>query len=462
MTVAAVGSQQSAGLIDDLSGLVGHVVVVDADVTRVTLVAEDLVLDILPGAASIQAAQLLFADVGVTLVVDDIQSLLQFCLLRRILRHKLFQLVAKFCPRFAAAHRIKQRVGNLQLILHIVLQGEGTVGGQLLVAGNGTLDGGETDDLDDLHTAGRVGHDLTGDIHDALQHIPVLAELRVQHGLRQWEVDIKGILVTTEDAGAVVGLVLRHMCQHGIILLQLSGTPCEIWHFTHHRNKRFGFRFRRWRNYDDRFLNGQHLRWTTWNIINEIQCRLWHGKHTAAITNLLSAMNAGISPIFRITYGDTRRSLEIPIAAQRPGITIENTQCHHITLSALIAHRLIQAKGELHIAYIVVAVDQVCPKKVMNIHRIFPVADLRRQQQMTPFSGGLVTGGPRTIACRHPQRPMGRQADSNPKIRRQPSIIQEIITNGHVLCARRKTNAEKQHHRSNKPHISIREIHHDL
>lgn len=46
-----------AGLVDDLGGLVGHVVVEDADVTGVTLVAEDVFLDILPGAASVHATQ---------------------------------------------------------------------------------------------------------------------------------------------------------------------------------------------------------------------------------------------------------------------------------------------------------------------------------------------------------------------------------------------------------------------
>ena len=142
MAVTAVSRQESTGLVDDLGGIVGHVVVVYADVTRVTLVAEDLVLDILPGAASIHATQLLFADVGITLIVDDLQGLLQFCLLRQFLRHKFFQLVAEFSPRFATAHRVKQRVGNLQLILHIVLQGEGSIGGQCLVAVNGTFDRG--------------------------------------------------------------------------------------------------------------------------------------------------------------------------------------------------------------------------------------------------------------------------------------------------------------------------------
>lgn len=218
MAVNAVSGEQLAGLVDDLGGLVGHVVVEDADVTGVTLVAEDVFLDIFPGAASIHATQLLLADVGIALAVDDVESLLQFFAMLRLRGDALCELVAEVSPSLAAADGVEEGVGNLQLLLHIVLQGEGTIGGQLLVAGNGTFDGGETDDLDDLHAAGGVGHYLAGDVNDALQNAFVLAEIRVQHRLRQGEVYVEGILVAPHDAGAVVGFVLRDMCKYRIVL----------------------------------------------------------------------------------------------------------------------------------------------------------------------------------------------------------------------------------------------------
>ena len=55
MAVATVGSQQFAGLVDGSGILVGSTVVVNADLTGVTLVFEDVLLDISPCAASIHA-----------------------------------------------------------------------------------------------------------------------------------------------------------------------------------------------------------------------------------------------------------------------------------------------------------------------------------------------------------------------------------------------------------------------
>jgi hypothetical protein len=55
VTVATVGGQQFAGFIDDLGIGVGDVVVVDTDVSRVTLVAEDVLLDVIPRASAIHS-----------------------------------------------------------------------------------------------------------------------------------------------------------------------------------------------------------------------------------------------------------------------------------------------------------------------------------------------------------------------------------------------------------------------
>ena len=75
MTVATVGGQQLAGLVDDLGIRVGHVVVIDTDIAGVTLVGKDMLLDIRPGLAVVQLTELALLHVGIALTIDDLEGL---------------------------------------------------------------------------------------------------------------------------------------------------------------------------------------------------------------------------------------------------------------------------------------------------------------------------------------------------------------------------------------------------
>ena len=71
MAVATVGSQQFAGLVDSGCRLIGHIVEIDADVTGVSLIFQDVLLDVFPRLTTIEATQFALLGDVVGLIVDD-------------------------------------------------------------------------------------------------------------------------------------------------------------------------------------------------------------------------------------------------------------------------------------------------------------------------------------------------------------------------------------------------------
>ena len=164
---------------------------------------------------------------------------------------------------------------------------------------------------------------------------------------------VEGVLVATQNAGAVVGLILRYMCQDGIVLLQLSSTTSEIRHRTHHRNKRLGLRSGR---NDDGFFDRYYLGWTARNVIDNVQCGLWHQQCLVLVPQLLTAMSTLIGREFRIAYSGSNNGLDIPITAQCPGVSIKSTNGAKVTLASHFFILMHIVDKELHIGYIVVGV----------------------------------------------------------------------------------------------------------
>ena len=75
MAVATVGSQQFAGFVDSSGSLIGHVVEVDTDITGVSLIFQDVLLDVFPRLTTIEATQFALPGDSVGLIVDDGESL---------------------------------------------------------------------------------------------------------------------------------------------------------------------------------------------------------------------------------------------------------------------------------------------------------------------------------------------------------------------------------------------------
>ena len=89
---------------------------------------------------------------------------------------------------------------------------------------------------------------------------------------------VEGILVATEDASTVVGFVLRNMCEHRILLLQLTRTPREVWYGMYDGYEGLGLCFGRRYNVDGGLFGWLHLGRTSWDVIHDIQRCLWHNE----------------------------------------------------------------------------------------------------------------------------------------------------------------------------------------
>ena len=214
-----------------------------------------------------------------------------------------------------------------------------TVLGQLLVGSNATLDGCEANNLYLLHATRSIGHNLARNVDNTLQDGSIVTEVRTEHRLAQIEMHVERTLLFAENAGTVVGLVLRDMSQHGVVALQLSGTACEVGHSMDGRHERLGFHHDGLRN--NNRLNGNRLldfTWTTRNVINDINAGLRHQEKFRIVGNLRAAKATGKTVELGITHSDANQCLHIPIATQWPGIAIESADGNEVTLATFIAH----------------------------------------------------------------------------------------------------------------------------
>ena len=271
-----------------------------------------------------------------------------------------------------------------------------------------------------------------------------------------------------QDAGAVVWLIRRHVSHHGILLLQLSCTSGEIGHRCQLRNKRLlhlQIRSRCRRHHLCHHLPDGlcFTLCTTGDVVDNAQSGLRQNEQLVAATQSRTTVAAGIAGEAGVAQGSTQMGLYIPMAAQRPRVTIVGTHGTEVTLPALVAHRLPQSEGELQVGHIVVTIDEVEAEEVMHVDRVSPVAHVGRHQQVTPFARRIVVGRPRSVANGQSGRPMRRQPDSHSQVRGKPSVVEQIIADGNLLRFSVHSGQEQQrHHITNNllpVHISCSSAH---
>ena len=108
MAVATVGSQQFAGFVDGGCRLIGHIVEVDTDITGVSLIFQDVLLEIGPCAALIQMLDATLAHRVITLLVDDFDDFIQIDALLSTFLHDIVQLVTEFSPCLTTANGLEE------------------------------------------------------------------------------------------------------------------------------------------------------------------------------------------------------------------------------------------------------------------------------------------------------------------------------------------------------------------
>ena len=135
-----------------------------------------------------------------------------------------------------------------------------------------------------------------------------------------------------------------------------------------------------------------------------------------------------------VAYGCTDHGFEVEEAAQRPRITIEDTERHEVALPTFVPDGLVETKGEFDATHVVVAVNDVGSKKMMHVDGVCPVADRWREQQMAELAGRDIVRRPGTVACRHAYRPMWCHTESDTQIRGEHAIVQQVVADRNDLC----------------------------
>ena len=261
--------------------------------------------------------------------------------------------------------------------MNIFLQSQGAVLSQALIASGVAFDRGKTDDLNLLDAAGAIGHNLTGDVDDAVHHTLVVAIIGIEQRLALVEMNKEGIFLLTKDAGTVVRTVVRDMLHHGILLLQLTGTSLEIGNGSQGGSKRLDNNGSRYRCLDDGLqLKNRlfHLTGTTWDVKDDIQSGLRYYGDFLLGAKFRTTVCTLIAVVLIITNGSTDECLKIPMTTQRPGITVKSTNSNEVALLALVTNGLPETQWEGDGTYVVMGIDSIETKEMMHIHRISPIA----------------------------------------------------------------------------------------
>ena len=115
-------------------------------------------------------------------------------------------------------------------------------------------------------------------------------------------------------------------------------------------------------------------------------------------------------------YIDTRFSLDAPSRTQNPRVTTEDTASKGITLLATVLYRRIQSQ-EVYLTYIKVGVECIGTDEPAAEDIAEPVSHLRRDEQVTELSLGLVVKWPGLVAHVETCGPFVVQADFNAQVR---------------------------------------------
>ena len=91
-----------------------------------------------------------------------------------------------------------------------------------------------------------------------------------------------------------------------------------------------------WWRWKDNGFHYRHWLRTSRNVVHNVKCCLWHGKHLLFRAKFPATMLTFISSIFRIAHSSTNHCLYIPIATQIPGVAIESTNGAQISLASHI------------------------------------------------------------------------------------------------------------------------------
>ena len=120
-------------------------------------------------------------------------------------------------------------------------------------------------------------------------------------------------------------------------------------------------------------------------VIGQVEPQLGNNHGATLAADLRTAIGAFIFPGIRIAGADTGFRLKPPVVRKPPRPAGEHAHAVKISLETMVPHALIQPKGELNRAHIVVCIDEICSDKQFVIDARRPETKLRGNEQMAPL-----------------------------------------------------------------------------
>ena len=195
-------------------------------------------------------------------------------------------------------------------------------------------------------------------------------------------------------------------------------------------------------------------------LIDDVEGELGNEEEFVVLAVVGTAVGAIVFLEPRIPQSCTEFALHSEVTADSPRAAIEETNGEEVALHAVVADILVQTERELHIPHIVVAVDEVGTPIAFMESGIGPPAQFGRNEQVSPFALFLVVGGPRAIASRETECPMGRHAHIHTQVGSARKVVDKVIAHGHIaLCVGKAAKTQQQHHEHNPSPCYLKSLH---
>ena len=361
-----------------------------------------MALQLLVHGTALQGFDPGFPAVRIRLAVDDIQHALQ---LRggesgaTAGQDQVVHGVPELAPGLTAADGLEELVGDGETVLDILLKRLGAVPGQILIVPHGTVNGGQTDDLDAGDAAGGVFQDAGGDLHDLVQHgtvVPVAAGFReaaLELGLVQLEEDVQGALFLPENAVRGVRFIFGGRTQHRMLELQLAGHAFPFFDFVGFQLHRFGRLhpdgrtkgvLRRGDDFYDLLALGAAA-----GVPGEVEGHLRQDDDAALGADLLAAVGALVDVGVHLDGRCAAGEFETPVLAEPPGVADEEACAVGVALEAVVIQHGVEPEGEGDGAHVEMGIEEIDAKEPAVVGLLGPPAELGGHEQVAPLGGVL-------------------------------------------------------------------------
>ena len=231
------------------------------------------------------------------------------------------------------------------------------------------------------------------------------------------------------------------MGQHGVVFLQDAGAACVVGHGVEGERRRWG------RGCDgvDGCDDGLHG-FLAHFLIDDVEGDFGDEEGFVVASQIGAAVGAVVAFGPGIADGHAEFAFHAEPAVEPPRASVEESDGGQVAFQTVVAHGLVHAEGELDVAHVVVAVDEVESPIAFVEGGVGPPAQFGRNEEVTPLASFVIVGGPRTVAAGDTEGPVFCHAHIHTQIRCERNVIDQIVAHSHVTLRTHLAEEAKQNH----------------